>query len=383
MKKFLELIQRMHRERYSVVINRLVAEKIPVAFLSVAPLENAVDTVKDLRAQGLNITTLVTISTPPLSGLELDFEVITLDKFLRLQPRPEYVFAPENTASRVAVKYIPDCKVINLSISLNYTNIVHDYFMSNVVEFQKFYESLVDEESRKTFYGYWLFRVTALFRELFFASTSHYLAGGFVPKEGDVFIDCGTCDGGTASKFADIGCKVYGFEMDKQNFEIAKEVAEKKGFVVENFGLGSYKHEMKYTHDEGNIGGSRFDSGGKEVAQIITLDSYVGENKIPHVDFIKLDVEGAELGILKGATTTILRFKPVLAISVYHKLDDFLVLMNFVKSVRPDYEFALRHYGERREDVPFLFKNNEEENFAALGLEPEVRSSVECVLFAR
>ncbi len=65
MKKFVELIQRIHKERYSVVLNKIVAEKIPVAFLSVASLENAIDIAKNLRAQGLNITTLVTISTPP------------------------------------------------------------------------------------------------------------------------------------------------------------------------------------------------------------------------------------------------------------------------------------------------------------------------------
>jgi len=66
LKKFIELIQRVHQERYSAVINKIVAEKIPVAFLSVAPLENSFATVKNLRAQGLNITNL--ISTTPTHG---------------------------------------------------------------------------------------------------------------------------------------------------------------------------------------------------------------------------------------------------------------------------------------------------------------------------
>ena len=43
MKKFVELIKRVHQERYSVVINKILAEKIPVAFLSIAPLENLRD----------------------------------------------------------------------------------------------------------------------------------------------------------------------------------------------------------------------------------------------------------------------------------------------------------------------------------------------------
>ena len=65
MKKFVELIKRVHQERYSVVINKILAEKIPVAFLSIAPLENAVATVHNLRSQGVNVTNLITISQPP------------------------------------------------------------------------------------------------------------------------------------------------------------------------------------------------------------------------------------------------------------------------------------------------------------------------------
>lgn len=65
MKKFVEMIQRIHNERFSVVMNRIVAEKIPVAFLSLAPVANAVEMVKNLRTQGLNISKLVTVDTNP------------------------------------------------------------------------------------------------------------------------------------------------------------------------------------------------------------------------------------------------------------------------------------------------------------------------------
>ncbi len=66
MEKFVELIQRVHNERFSVVMNKIVTEKIPVAFLSLAPIANAVDMVKNLRGQGLNISKLITIDpTPP------------------------------------------------------------------------------------------------------------------------------------------------------------------------------------------------------------------------------------------------------------------------------------------------------------------------------
>ncbi len=67
MKKFVELIQRVHKERFSVVMNKIAAEKIPVAFLSLAPINDAIQIVNNLRGQGANVTTLITIdpNTPP------------------------------------------------------------------------------------------------------------------------------------------------------------------------------------------------------------------------------------------------------------------------------------------------------------------------------
>ena len=64
MKKFVELIERAHKERFSVVMNKIVAEKIPVAFLSIAPIEQAIEIVKNLRKQQLNIKELVTVNPP-------------------------------------------------------------------------------------------------------------------------------------------------------------------------------------------------------------------------------------------------------------------------------------------------------------------------------
>lgn len=177
-----------------------------------------------------------------------------------------------------------------------------------------------------------------------------------------------------------MGCKVYGFEMDKKNFEQSQALAKEKNFVLENLGLGSYKRKMNYTPSGGM---SKFDANGSETAQIVTLDSYVREKNIPQVDFIKFDVEGAELEILQGAAVTISRFKPVLAISAYHKWDDFWTLMNFVKSIRSDYEFAMRQYTTHYDDSPAAFDNGLGDMLYRLGLDINVHWYNECVLFAR
>lgn len=68
MKNFVKLIQQVHEERFFVVMNRISFKKVPVVFMSASPIAQVTEIVKNLRAQGLNITNLFTIdSTPPHS----------------------------------------------------------------------------------------------------------------------------------------------------------------------------------------------------------------------------------------------------------------------------------------------------------------------------
>ena len=68
MKKFVKLIEDVHKERFNAVMNNLISKKIPVAFLSVGNFEIAIENVKNLRAQNLNITNLITLSNAPPPG---------------------------------------------------------------------------------------------------------------------------------------------------------------------------------------------------------------------------------------------------------------------------------------------------------------------------
>ena len=218
--------------------------------------------------------------------------------------------------------------------------------------------------------------------EIVYSNSAHYLIAGFIPKDGAITFDAGVFDGGTATVFSEMGYKVYGFEMDRKNFELVKPLAEEKNFVVENLSLGSYKHTMRY-NAVGNSGSS-WKVDGSDITQVTTIDAYVREHNLPSVDFIKLDTEGAELEILKGAKVSIARYKPILAISAYHKVDDFWTLMNFIKSIRPDYEFAMRHGAETPEEEPLNFPSKDElKVLHLLGLEQDRRYWGECVLFAR
>ena len=380
MKKFVELIQRVHQERYSVVMSKIITEKIPVAFLSISPIQNAIAIVENLRSQGLNITNLISLTPPPSEmASERHFKIIPLDNVSKIHPRHEYILVVNNIDARVAVKNFPNIKV--LSIDRGNQDYEYNVFMNHLKDLQEVYESLSDELSRKTFCGYWLSRLSNQIGEIVYSKNAHYLIPGFIPENESIVIDGGVFDGGTAKVFTEMGYKVYGFEMDKKNFEIAKKVADEKGFIIENLSLGSYKHEMRYNSRISS--GNSWKDNGSEVTQVISIDAYVRENNLPRVDFIKLDVEGAELDILKGAKTTLARFKPILAISAYHKVDDFWTLMNYIKSVRPDYEFAMRQGTETSDEEPMNIGRKLEDYLYSLGLEPEIRYFWECVLFAR
>ena len=104
---------------------------------------------------------------------------------------------------------------------------------------------------------------------------------------------------------------------------------------------------------------------------------------MPRVDFIKLDVEGAELDVLKGATNSIATWKPKMAISAYHKVDDLWVLTKFIKSIRADYEFALRHWSTSTEDDTYLATNNRSAVLEKFNLDMKCPRFFECVLMCK
>ena len=299
----------------------------------------------------------------------------------QIYPQPEYVLVGNNNDFKIAEKFLGNVKIILRGMIRGQSpDKVFDIFMTHLPELQEVYESLVDEESKKTFCGYWLRCITNQISSVVYANTPQYICPGFLPKAGDIFIDCGSYDGRTALRFKDMGCEIYGFEMNKINYERAASLAAENNFIVENLGLGSRPHEMNYINSGG---ASRLDLRGTDTTTITTLDHYVGEKNLPRVDFIKMDVEGAELDILKGAASTIMRFKPILAFSAYHKLDDFWTLTKFIKSLRPDYEFALRQYATTPEDVIDWFPKELITFFETFGLEVNSPNYEECVLFAR
>jgi len=76
-----------------------------------------------------------------------------------------------------------------------------------------------------------------------------------------------------------------------------------------------------------------------------TIDSLVESLGLPRVDFIKMDIEGAECKALAGARRTLQTWKPRLALCTYHLPGDPRQIPALVHSIQPSYRME---YGFRR-----------------------------------
>jgi hypothetical protein len=93
-----------------------------------------------------------------------------------------------------------------------------------------------------------------------------------------------------------------------------------------------------------------FNSGNNQVP-LRSIDFLVNTKDIAKIDFIKLDVEGAELDSIRGARASILRFKPRLAISLYHKPNDLFEIILYIKDKFPFYSCYVDHYSIHAEET--------------------------------
>ena len=361
MSEFTKFIANLNRNRYTRLFNRIRKEKIPCAlFLSDLNFQEQMTILQELKEMEFNLQYFFTLDEN-LREPVAEIPTVYIKNLQDLRPEPKYVLASPGLANQFAHMFqSAGGEFLDLILNSVNPDLTFDFYMDHLNEIEEVYQDL-DEDSRKVFLGFISGRASNRFTDFIFDPMPQYLLNGYMPKPNDVVICAGACDGATAAMFADLKCRVIAFEMDQYNYELSKKSAAEKNFVLENFGLGSYEHEMNYVHLADHIGASRISKDGNLTTKIVSIDEYVREKHLESVNFIQLDTEGEELEILKGAVVTMSRFKPTLAISAYHKREDIFVLAQFIKSIRPDYEFAFRHYGlDARDDLPMLFYNDTE-----------------------
>ncbi len=80
-----------------------------------------------------------------------------------------------------------------------------------------------------------------------------------------------------------------------------------------------------------------------EDVPVMPLDDFIAEEGVERVDWIKMDIEGAEQRALQGASATLAKFQPRLAICTYHRFEDAEMIPPIVLSANPDYLISAKH----------------------------------------
>lgn len=170
--------------------------------------------------------------------------------------------------------------------------------------------------------------------------------------EHEIFIDGGCYDGENSRMFAkwaeDVQKTIYAFEPDQNNFKICQNVlGELDGISYKLIPKGLWSSEGVLDFCANANEGSRFCPGGEACIPVTSLDAVIDGK----VTFIKMDIEGAEYEALRGAENLIRKYKPKLAISVYHKEEDIWELPKLLLSFHSKYTFYLRHYSLSSEET--------------------------------
>lgn len=152
--------------------------------------------------------------------------------------------------------------------------------------------------------------------------------------------------------------KIVSFEPDVTNYLLCKKIIEENQLNAEllKLGLSNKKETLRF---QSSGSSSRFSENGDIEVEVDSLDNIWQKHDYPAPTYIKMDIEGAEMAALNGATGLIAKHKPKLAVSIYHKPDDIFEIINYLHKLIPDYVFYIRHYTANECDTVLYAINKE------------------------
>ncbi|MFF2912218.1 FkbM family methyltransferase [Paenibacillus sp. NPDC057934] len=214
-------------------------------------------------------------------------------------------------------------------------------------DFEKTYSLLADDYSRQIFFNRINSCITANNKYLFplRSNSPQYFEDGIVKLSGnEIFVDGGAYTGDTVEEFLQQTEgkfeKIYSFEPeDSKHLEFHHKFSNNQKIELIPYGLWKENDILKFDAlDNGSSGVN--EEGGIEI-KVVSIDDTLKDTP---VTFIKMDIEGSELEALEGAEQTIRRYKPKLAICIYHKPLDIVQIPLFLKEIVPEYKIYIRHY---------------------------------------
>ena len=159
------------------------------------------------------------------------------------------------------------------------------------------------------------------FWDNYFANEVFVYSRYFRPEPTDVVVDCGAHIGTFTTKWAPYVSEMHSFEPHPANYALLEENVSSLGLdnvYLYNMALADYTGEAQMSADlPPNSGEADIFYQGNDgiMVPVDTLDDMMSGE----VDFIKLDVEGAEASILRGAERTLSEWHPKIVMEVHGK----------------------------------------------------------------
>lgn len=179
-------------------------------------------------------------------------------------------------------------------------------------------------------------------------------------------IDAGCCEG-YFSLFTfqkNSNCKVVAFEplieMEKALLNTFSEKIKSKNMILINKALGKETGKQKFFSGDTHLCDSKICLDTQENncsydVEITTIDLVSKQNNLNKNGMIKMDIEGAEMDALSGATQLMKIYKPKLAIAVYHEYENATLCKEIIFKANPTYNIEFRgYYGYFNPPRPYM-----------------------------
>lgn len=219
-------------------------------------------------------------------------------------------------------------------------------------QIHKVYDALSDDLSKKVLHSVLIHRMEhrlELIDDIY--DQNQYFGNDVIPAAGQNFVDCGAFTGDTLKRYLQHPPKeyqYYAFEADAENYEAIVTYCRQNSLqYVKTYHMACYDEAkpLTFLHDNSEIkvSGKITDSDTPDTFQVqgVRLDDVLRGNRI---DMITMDIEGAEIRALRGASMCIRAYRPKLAISSYHSLSHLWEIPLLVKELNPDYKLYFRHH---------------------------------------
>jgi len=216
------------------------------------------------------------------------------------------------------------------------------YIEANRADIQRAYDLLADERSREVFKGVLDFYYTGRLRYLDdIESDKDEVFTDILRLRDERYLDLGAYRGDTVDEFlryTDGYRSITAVEPNPKNFsKLCSHIEGIFNVTAINAGIADREGVMRISKKSGRMP-TLGCADGVEIP-VTTVDSIGGEPT-----YIKVDIEGMERAMLKGAEHTLKAFKPKLDIAAYHRTGDFFSLVLQLNDINPDYRVFLRKH---------------------------------------